>query len=339
MTLIELFSSSPAWFISSVMLLSLLIGSFLNVVIHRFPIMLDREWRKQSEELLTSQSTFTPTLGRSDFSPTSGSGADQAKDVGLKSDLQGRSEPSALSPQPSAHIRYNLIVPRSACPSCGTQITALQNIPVLSWLWLKGKCARCGARISSRYPLVEVSTAVLSGLVAWKFGFTYHAAAALVFTWTLIALCMIDFDHQILPDDLTLPLLWLGLLLSLFSSRVLPVTPHDAIIGAIAGYISLWLVFHLFKLATGKEGMGYGDFKLFAAIGAWLGWQMLPLVILLSALTGAVIGILLIVVRGRDRNIPIPFGPYLAAAGWIALMWGEQIVGAYLGLLGVGAAS
>ena len=245
--------------------------------------------------------------------------------------------PTAYRLQPTAS--YNLIVPRSACPSCGAQITALQNIPVLSWLWLKGKCARCGARISSRYPLVEVSTAVLSGLVAWKFGFTYHAAAALLFTWTLIALCMIDFDHQILPDDLTLPLLWLGLLLSLFGGRVLPVTPHDAIIGAIAGYISLWLVFHLFKLATGKEGMGYGDFKLFATIGAWLGWQMLPLVILLSAFTGAVIGILLIVVRGRDRNIPIPFGPYLAAAGWIALMWGEQIVGAYLGLLGMGAAA
>jgi len=337
MTLTELFSSSPAWFISSVVLLSLLIGSFLNVVIHRMPIMLDREWRKQSEELLASQSTFTPVPGRSGFNPTSGQDSLQAKDVGLKPDLQSTSEPTAYSLQPTAS--YNLIVPRSACPSCGAQITALQNIPVLSWLWLKGKCARCDARISSRYPLVEVSTAVLSGLVAWKFGFTYHAAAALLFTWALIALCMIDFDHQILPDDLTLPLLWLGLLLSLFGGRVLPVTPHDAIIGAIAGYISLWLVFHLFKLATGKEGMGYGDFKLFATIGAWLGWQMLPLVILLSAFTGAVIGILLIVVRGRDRNIPIPFGPYLAAAGWIALMWGEQIVGAYLGLLGVGATS
>lgn len=291
MTLAELYITQPAWLIGSVFVLSLLIGSFLNVVIHRLPIMLERDWRKQAAELLAT-------------------------------------EPAAHNPQPVA--RYNLIVPRSACPRCGAQITALQNIPVISWLLLKGRCAHCGAGISIRYPLVELATALLSAVIAWRFGFTAQMAAALLFTWTLVALCMIDFDQQLLPDDLTLPLLWLGLLLSLFNGAVLPVTPRDAIIGALAGYLSLWLVFHAFKALTGKEGMGYGDFKLLAALGAWLGWQMLPLIILLSACVGALVGIALIVIRGRDRNIPIPFGPYLAAAGGIAMLWGERLVAAYL---------
>jgi leader peptidase (prepilin peptidase)/N-methyltransferase len=313
MTLTEFYATEPSWLIGSIFILSLLIGSFLNVVIHRLPIMMQRDWRQQAQELMASRSEFIPT-------PTS--------DVGLKPDLQEKN--AGQLPE-----KYNLVVPRSACPHCGTQITAVQNIPVISWLLLKGRCANCKAGIAARYPLIELSTAVLSAVIAWRFGFSWHMAAALTLTWTLIALCVIDFDHQLLPDDLTLPLMWTGLGLSLLQGTVLPVTPQDAIIGAMAGYLSLWLVFHLFKLATGKEGMGYGDFKLLAALGAWLGWQMLPLIIMLSACVGAVIGIGLILLRGRDRSIPIPFGPYLAAAGWIALLWGEQIVTAYLHTLQV----
>jgi len=284
--------------------LGLLVGSFLNVVIHRVPVMLEREWRAQAEEILKGQ-----------------------EDLELKPDLQG-------DPQP----RYNLVVPRSACPKCGAMITAAQNIPVLSYLWLKGKCASCGVRISMRYPLVELGTAILSALVAWKFGFVWYTAAALLLTWMLIALSGIDIDHQLLPDNMTLSLVWLGLLLSLapmVPSIGLPVDPRSSIIGALAGYLSLWSVYHAFRLLTGKEGMGYGDFKLFAALGAWLGWQKLLPIILLAAFTGAVIGILMIVLRGRDRNVPIPFGPYLAAAGWIALMWGDELVASYLHFAGV----
>lgn len=306
MGILELFSTVPAWFIACVGLLSLLVGSFLNVVIHRLPIMLEREWQQQAREILASA------------------------EVVLKPDLQ--------SPGSQPAAKYNLVVPRSACPHCQAPITAVQNIPVLSYLLLRGKCAGCGAKISARYPFVEIGTAVLSGLVAWKFGFTTYTSAALLLTWFLVALSAIDIDHQILPDDMTLPLVWLGLLLSLTGaapSQSFPVDPRSAIVGAVAGYLSLWSVFHLFKLLTGKEGMGYGDFKLFAAFGAWFGWQMLPLIILLSAFTGAVIGIILIVARGRDRNIPIPFGPYLAAAGWIALMWGPEIVGVYLRSVGL----
>lgn len=291
MTLSELYAAEPALLIGSIFILSLLIGSFLNVVIHRLPIMMEREWRKQAQLLLASEST-------------------------------------AHSLQPTA--KYNLVAPRSACPHCGTQISALQNIPVISWLLLKGKCAACQAPISVRYPLVELATAVLSAIVAWRFGFTAQMASALLATWLLIALCMIDFDHQLLPDDITLPMMWIGLFLSLFDGTVLSVTPQQAIVGALSGYLILWLVFHAFKALTGKEGMGYGDFKLLAALGAWLGWQMLPLIILLSACVGALVGIGLIVIRGRDRNIPMPFGPYLAAAGWIAMLWGDQIVATYL---------
>jgi leader peptidase (prepilin peptidase)/N-methyltransferase len=263
--------------------------------------MLEREWRGQAEEILR----------------------EKQGDVGLKPDLQKK---------------YNLVVPRSACPKCGAMITAAQNIPVLSYLWLQGKCASCGVRISMRYPLVELGTAILSALVAWKFGFVWYTAAALLLTWMLIALSGIDIDHQLLPDDMTLSLVWLGLLLSLLPtvpSIGLPVDPRSSIIGALAGYLSLWSVYHAFRLLTGKEGMGYGDFKLFAALGAWLGWQKLLPIILLAAFTGAVIGILMIVLRGRDRNVPIPFGPYLAAAGWIALMWGDELVASYLHFAGV----
>ncbi len=304
MTLFEVLATSHWLLTGSAFLLSLLVGSFLNVVIHRLPIMLDRQWRGQALEMLDPESGQRPT---------------------------------AEGPQASS--RYNLVTPRSACPHCGSEIKAHQNIPVVSYLLLGGKCAQCKTRISPRYPIVELATAILSAAVVWHFGWHWQSLAALCFTWTLVALTVIDLDHQILPDVITLPLLWLGLLLSLAWHAGLappvPVDPRSAIIGGAAGYLSLWLVYWGFKLVTGKEGMGYGDFKLFGAFGAWMGWQMLPLVILLAAFTGAVVGIVLIVLRGRDRNIPIPFGPYLAAAGWIALMWGPQIVGGYLSLSGL----
>ena len=287
----ELFVLEPTLWVSIVFILGLLIGSFLNVVIYRLPIMMEREWRLQAEALLGTST-------------------------------------SPQHPPP-----YNLIVPRSACPQCSTQLKAIENIPLISWLILKGRCARCSATISVRYPLIEFATAVLSGVVAWQFGFSLHTAAALLLTWVLIVLSSIDFEHQLLPDTLTLPLLWIGLTLSLLNGQVIPTSTDSALIGALAGYLSLWLVYQLFKLTTGKEGMGYGDFKLLAALGAWLGWQYLPLIILLSACVGATVGIGLIVFGGRDRHIPIPFGPYLAAAGWIALLWGEQIVSAYIRFL------
>jgi leader peptidase (prepilin peptidase) / N-methyltransferase len=305
---IYLMQSSPAVFIALVFLLSLLVGSFLNVVIHRVPIMLEREWKAQAKEILSQDAT------------------------------QVGAEPPTLNLQSSTEPKYNLVVPRSACPQCGAPITALQNIPVISYLFLRGKCAKCAAKISIRYPIVELVTGLLSAAVAWKFGFTWYTFAALALTWMLIALTVIDFDTQLLPDNMTLPLVWLGLLVSLGTTipdLKLPVDTHSSIVGAVAGYLSLWGVFHLFKWITGKEGMGYGDFKLFAALGAWLGWQMLPLIILLSAFTGAVVGISLIVFRGRDKNIPIPFGPYLAAAGWIALMYGNNLVHSYLQIAGL----
>jgi leader peptidase (prepilin peptidase) / N-methyltransferase len=275
--------------------------------------MLEREWRGQAEEILR----------------------EKQGDVGLKPDLQPDLQPEQEAEPQS---RYNLVVPRSACPKCGARISAAQNIPVVSYLLLNGKCASCGVKISARYPLVELGTAILSALVAWKFGFVWYTAAALLLTWVLIALSVIDIDHQLLPDNMTLPLLWLGLLLSLASTSAslgLPVDPRSSIIGAAAGYMSLWGVYHAFRLLTGKEGMGYGDFKLFAALGAWLGWQMLLPIILIAAFSGAVIGILMIALRGRDRNIPIPFGPYLAAAGWIALLWGDELIASYLRLAAV----
>ena len=305
-TLAVILAASPAAWITLVFVVSLLIGSFLNVVIHRLPIMLEREWRTQAEEILGQSSSAT--AGKAGTTPT-------------------------------PPDRYNLFVPRSACPKCGTMITAAQNIPVISYLLLKGKCAKCGTKISPRYPIVELATAILSALVAWKFGFSWYTGAALLLTWFLIALCVIDFDTQLLPDTLTLPLLWIGLLLSLagpVQGIGLPADMRSSIIGAVAGYVSLWSVYQLFKLLTGKEGMGYGDFKLFAALGAWLGWQMLLPIILLSALAGSVLGIALIALRGRDHNVPFSFGPYLAAAGWIALMWGNELVGTYLRATGLG---
>lgn len=234
-------------------------------------------------------------------------------------ELQGAplSEPVAAAPQ-----RYNLLVPRSHCPKCKTPLRAIDNIPVASWLALRGKCAHCAAPISARYPIVEALTALLSAVVAWKFGATWQTALALVFTWILIALTFIDADTTLLPDDLTLPLLWLGLLANVFG---LFVSLKDAVIGAAAGYIVLWSIYWLFKLTTGKEGMGYGDFKLLAALGAWMGWKALLPIVLISSLVGAVVGVALIVLARREREVPIPFGPYLAAAGLIVLLTGDRL--------------
>ena len=281
--MLELLGSDPLLFALACLVLGLLVGSFLNVVIHRLPQMLERQWQAQCAE------------------------------------LQGQ----PLSPVP----RYNLLTPRSACPHCGRAIGALENIPVVSYLLLRGRCRGCHAAISLRYPLVELTSGVLSGYAAWHFGYGATAVAALLFIWFLLALTCIDFDTQLLPDDLTLPLLWLGLLVNLNGVFV---DLASAVAGAMAGYLLLWGVYWLFKLLTGKEGMGYGDFKLLAAIGAWLGWQMLPLVILLSSLVGATVGILLILLARHGRNIPIPFGPYLAGGGLIALFWGNQITHSYL---------
>jgi leader peptidase (prepilin peptidase)/N-methyltransferase len=233
---------------------------------------------------------------------------------------------------PESVQRFNLWWPPSQCPGCGHAIRAWENIPVLSYLALRGRCSGCKARISPRYPVIEFLTACLSAWVAWHFGFGWMALAALVFTWALIALSTIDLDHQLLPDSITLPLLWLGLLLSLAG---LFTDPQSSILGAVAGYLSLWSLYHAFRLLTGKEGMGYGDFKLLAMLGAWLGWQALPVIILLSSLVGALVGIGMILALGRDRNIPIPFGPYLAAAGWLALLWGDELTDTYLRMAGL----
>jgi len=284
MELFTLLQSSPTSFIVITLILGLLVGSFLNVVIYRLPVMMEREWQTQCDEL-------------------------NGKEV-------AESEPFTLSQ------------PRSRCPKCDHAITALENIPLISYLFLAGKCKQCKTGISIRYPLIEALTGLLSAVVAWQFGFDWACLGALLLTWALIALTFIDVDHQLLPDSITLPLLWLGIFFNLFSNYT---DLHSSVVGAIAGYLSLWLVFHAFKLVTGKEGMGYGDFKLLAALGAWLGWALLPSIILLSSLVGAFVGISLIVLRQHQRDIPIPFGPYLAAAGWIALVWGNEINTAYLG--------
>lgn len=266
--------------------LGLCVGSFLNVVIHRLPRMMENDWQLQCAEL-------------------------------------NGTEVAAGEP-------FNLARPASRCPSCGHRITPLENIPVISYLFLRGRCSGCRTSISPRYPLVEAFTGLASAYLAWRYGWSLQTGAALLLVWALIALTFIDFDTQLLPDAITLPLLWAGLLFNLFGTFT---DLQSAVIGAMAGYLSLWSVYWLFKLVTGKEGMGYGDFKLLAALGAWLGWQLLPAVILLSSLVGAAVGITLIVVARHGRNIPIPFGPYLAAAGAIALLWGKQLTQAYLGVL------
>jgi len=273
----------------------LVFGSFLNVVIHRLPLMMERDWQAQCAEFAAQSA---PSVG--------------------------------AVPQAPSLAPLSLLAPRSRCPHCGRQIRAVENIPILSYLLLKGRCKGCGQSISLRYPLIEAVTALLFGYAAWRYGTTLATLGALTFIAALIALTCIDFDTQLLPDDITLPLIWAGLLLNL-NGTFAPLP--SAVIGAAAGYLALWSIYWLFKLATGKEGMGYGDFKLLAAIGAWLGWQLLPVVILLSSLVGAVVGIALMVLTRHGRDVPIPFGPYLAAAGLIALFWGKQINQTYLGVM------
>ncbi|BCU05655.1 prepilin peptidase [Allochromatium tepidum] len=289
---LELLQTNPWILYTSAVLLGLILGSFLNVVILRLPRMMEAGWRRDCAELLRTDGTAPET----DEPPLS------------------------------------LSKPASTCPSCGHRIRIHENIPILSYLWLRGRCSACGMRISLRYPLVEALTALLTLIVVVQFGPTWQAAAALLLTWSLIALAVIDLDTQLLPDSLTLPFLWLGLFLSLFG---LFTDSQSAIIGAVAGYLSLWVVFQLFRLATGKEGMGYGDFKLLALLGAWLGWSALPQIILLSALVGALVGVGLILSGRHESGKPLPFGPYLAVAGWISLIWGEAINGAYLRLSGL----
>jgi leader peptidase (prepilin peptidase)/N-methyltransferase len=276
----------PTVFTVSCAVLGLIVGSFLNVVVHRLPIIMERDWQCQCAE------------------------------------LRGEEQP--------VHEALSLVIPRSRCPACGHPISALENIPVISWLALRGKCSACHAAISPRYPLIESLSGLLCALAAAHFGYGWAAAGALLLIWSLLALSFIDFDTQLLPDSITLPLLWVGLLFNLFGIYT---DLQSAVIGAIGGYLALWSVYWGFKLATGKEGMGYGDFKLLAALGAWLGWQVLPLTILLSSLVGAMAGIALIVLARRGRNVPIPFGPYLATSGMLALFWGQDLTQSYLHLI------
>jgi leader peptidase (prepilin peptidase)/N-methyltransferase len=303
---VELFDIWPPALFVATGLLGLAIGSFLNVVVYRVPIMMERAWREQCAELQAGDTAVNPA-GEATAAPA-----------------------DAVGGKP-----FNLWWPPSACPGCGKPIAAHHNIPVLSYLWLRGRCAACGSRISSRYPIVEAAAAVTGLIVAFVLGPSWQTVAALFFTWTLLALALIDIDHKLLPDSMTLPLLWAGIVLSLAPVGGAPpfADLQSSVIGAVAGYLALWSVYWVFKLVTGKEGMGYGDFKLLAALGAWLGWQMLPLVILLSAAVGTVIGVAMIVLGGRSRHNPIPFGPYLAAAGWIALLWGQELVALYEQLL------
>ena len=280
--------SNPVAFITVLFLLGLIVGSFLNVVIYRLPIMMEQDWRAQCYELL------------------------KIKD----------------KPNNHSEEKFNLIKPRSRCPKCGHAISAWENIPVISFIILGGKCKECHQPISRRYPVIEFLTGILTAFTAWHFGYGLQALFAILLTWSLICLSMIDIDRQFLPDDITLPILWLGIICNMFG---LFTHIYASLIGAIAGYGILWLVFHIFKIITGKEGMGYGDFKLLALLGAWLGWQMLPYIILASSFIGAIIGISLILFRSHDKNIPIPFGPYLAIAGWSALIWGSDITAVYWG--------
>ncbi|QGT77671.1 prepilin peptidase [Guyparkeria halophila] len=288
-----IFQQHPAIWIIVASLFGLLVGSFLNVVINRLPVMMEREWKRECRALLADEGSETQVP-------------------------EEEGEP------------FNLVQPRSRCPSCGTPIRAWQNIPVISWLWLRGRCAKCRAPIAWQYPAVELAGALLAGLAAWHFGPTALALAVFLFSWALLAASIIDLKTQLLPDVFTLPLLWLGLLLPIVLDDY-HLSLDQAVLGAVFGYLALWSVYWLFRLLTGKEGMGFGDFKLLAALGAWLGWQMLPLVILFSALAGSVIGIAMILLLRHDRRIPIPFGPYLAIAGLVALYLGEPIMTAYLG--------
>ena len=280
----------PGVFIVVLTVLALFIGSFLNVVIHRLPKMMEQDWRAQCIDVLGVDAPALP-----------------------------------------AKQRYSLTRPRSECPHCGHVISPIENLPVLSFLWQRGRCRACHGRISWRYPVVEVSSAVLVAVVAWHFGCGVQALAAAVLTFALLCLAFIDFDTQYLPDSITLPVLWLGIACNLYGVFT---SLEASVIGAIAGYLCLWLVYHAFKLLTRKEGMGHGDFKLLSLLGAWMGWQALPAIVILSSVLGSIVGIGLIVSGGRDRNLPMPFGPYLAGAGWITLIWGAKLTEGYLGFIG-----
>lgn len=281
--------NQQSWLLAvGLLALGLVIGSFLNVVIYRLPLMLESQWRNDCCELLEVE-------------------REPAEPISLAS-------------------------PNSHCPHCKAPVKPWQNIPVLSYIALRGKCANCGVAISLRYPIVELCTGLLTLVLGFHFGASAALLGAAILTWALIALTLIDFDTQLLPDNITLPLLWLGLLFNLNGTFV---SLADAVVGAMAGYLFLWSIYWLFKLLTGKEGMGYGDFKLLAALGAWLGWQVLPVIVLLSSLVGAVCGIALMVFRKRGKDIPIPFGPYLAMAGWLSLLWGQELMARYLNASGL----
>lgn len=282
-------ASQPLFYLCAALLLGLVVGSFLNVLVHRLPIMLQQQWQAEAREVLELPSEDPPE-------------------------------------------RYDLVLPASQCPHCGHRIRAWENIPVLSYLLLRGRCSSCRTAISARYPLVELGCAVLTAFIAWHLGASTAAFALMLLSWGLLAMSLIDIEHRLLPDALVLPLLWLGLIVNAFE---LFVPLEDALWGAVAGYLSLWSVFWLFKLITGKEGMGYGDFKLLALIGAWGGWQILPITLLLSSVLGAVIGLIMLRIKGLKASTPIPFGPYLAIAGWIALLWGGQITTSYLNFFGM----
>jgi len=286
----------PALFYTFVVIFSLLVGSFLNVVIHRLPIIMLRNWKRDCLEFLTEK--FPEIVSK-----------DQVETCATE--------------------KYNLVVPRSACPHCGHQITAIENIPVISYLFLRGRCRKCGTRISIRYPLVETLSAAMILVVSLEYGVTYQALFAAILTWVLLSLTFIDLDTQYLPDQITLPFMWLGILVN-FDHTFTDL--NSSIIGAVTGYLSLWTIYQLFKLLTKKEGMGFGDFKLLAMLGAWLGWQMLPAIILLSSVIGAIAGIIMVITRYVEKGKPIPFGPYLAGAGWIAMLWGKDLNELYLGL-------
>ena len=288
---ITLMTNSPLFFFGVIFVFSLMIGSFLNVVIYRLPKMLEQGWKRECREFLADE---------------------------------------LAKPVISDQTIITLSTPSSSCPACQHKIRFYENIPVVSWLFLRGKCSQCKAKIALRYPLVELTTAILSVVIAANFGVTYTTLFLLILTWGLICLTLIDLDHMLLPDQITLPLLWLGLIVNI-SGSIVPLS--DAVIGAIAGYMSLFSIFWLFKLITGKEGMGHGDFKLVALFGAWLGWQLLPLLILMASAVGAVIGISLMVFKNHQREQAIPFGPYLAVAGWITLLWGNGIWSWYLSTL------
>ncbi|OQY54182.1 MAG: prepilin peptidase [Candidatus Parabeggiatoa sp. nov. 2] len=325
MNLFTFLGTEPNAILIIVGVLGLIVGSFLNVVIYRLPKMMEREWRTQCTQLLGDGAVIkkrqikkTRFIKKLRLSPR------RLRKLFATTNFLRSEQPA---PTHSGDV-FNLIWPRSRCPHCGHQITALENIPIFSYIWQRGKCTACHKPISIRYPLIEGLSAILAIITAVFVAPGWPLLGALALTWALLAASVIDFDHQLLPDSIILPMLWLGLLCNRFE---LYTDLESSLIGAIVGYLSLWTIYWLFKLITGKEGMGYGDFKLLALLGAWMGWQILPVIILMSSFVGAVVGITLIISRGHDRNVPIPFGPYLAAAGWLSLLWGDTLTHIYLG--------